>query len=238
MLEFEPVKILKDKKAYMIVAEQIKHAIQSGSLQPGDQLPPERVLTEQFGVSRATMRQAFSVMEVMELIEVRNGVGAFICAPPREEELKIKVDWENSIDPWDIMEARMSIEPHIAALAAINATPKDIAEMRRVLDEEDKCQQTEHFDLFENLDNEFHFLIAKATHNDTLCMMAQYMFECRRNGLWRHMKFHTVGRRGLICDSHMVHESIFKAIEEHDAMAAQRRMISHFERLNKLVFDE
>src|SRR5919198_3938433 len=65
------------------IVEQVKAAIRDGRLAPGDQLPPERDLTRQLGVSRVSVRDALRMLEAQGLVEVRVGArgGAFVTTP-------------------------------------------------------------------------------------------------------------------------------------------------------------
>jgi len=68
------------------VTRRIANDIASGALQAGDRLPPERDLSEQFGVSRATIRRAFEDLTRAGLIESQTGRGSFVIGSPLEEE--------------------------------------------------------------------------------------------------------------------------------------------------------
>lgn len=72
------VNAVKYKKMSYHIIEQFIDKISSGELKVGDKLPPERVLSEKFNVSRTTLREALSVMEVMGIVEMRVGEGSFI----------------------------------------------------------------------------------------------------------------------------------------------------------------
>lgn len=71
-------KQVKTKKIYEEVIEQIKKLIIDGKLQPGDKLLSERELAEKLGVSRASVREAFSALEIMGIITIRAGEGSFV----------------------------------------------------------------------------------------------------------------------------------------------------------------
>ena len=66
------------KKVSQLIIEQFINMIKEGKLKMGDRLPPERTLAEMFNVSRASVREAFSAMEIIGLIEVRQGEGSYI----------------------------------------------------------------------------------------------------------------------------------------------------------------
>jgi len=72
---FRPV---KTKKVYEEIVEQIKKLIVDGKLQPGDKLLSERELSEKLNVSRASVREAFSALEIMGVISIRPGEGSFV----------------------------------------------------------------------------------------------------------------------------------------------------------------
>ena len=81
-------KTVKQNKAYQDVVEQIQEAIMEGTLKPGRQLPAERELKEQFGISRGTLREALRVLEQKGLIEIRTGVaGGSIIREVNSENL-------------------------------------------------------------------------------------------------------------------------------------------------------
>ena len=105
---------VSNKKLYIQIADQIRELISSGAIQPGQQLPSERDLALDLGVSRPTVREALIALEVAGLAEIRVGVGAFVTGKAgRPIELP-----EQSHSPLEIMRARQLIEPEIAALAA------------------------------------------------------------------------------------------------------------------------
>src|SRR5919202_5827918 len=96
------------------IVEQIKAAIQDGRLAPGDQLPPERDLTQQLGVSRVSVRDALRTLEALGLVEVRVGArgGAFVTAPAPEVvgEGIAHMLVLSAVTPAEVTEARMVFE--------------------------------------------------------------------------------------------------------------------------------
>src|SRR5258708_20009789 len=77
MPDFGPI---KPKRVFEEICERIRNELSSGALRPGDKLPPERELAEQFGVSRTAVREAFRSLERSGLIGLQKGAkgGAFI----------------------------------------------------------------------------------------------------------------------------------------------------------------
>src|SRR5688572_14232538 len=78
----EPV---RRSRIYEHIVEQIQALIGEGKLKPGDQLPPERLLAETFGVSRTSVREALRALELSGFIEGRQGGGTFVRARSASE---------------------------------------------------------------------------------------------------------------------------------------------------------
>ena len=73
------LKQVRIPRVYSLVVEQIRELIESGQLKPGDKLPTERSLAEQLGVSRSSVREALSALEVLGVINSRQGLGNYVA---------------------------------------------------------------------------------------------------------------------------------------------------------------
>jgi DNA-binding FadR family transcriptional regulator len=116
------------------IEDQIKEAICDGHYHVGDKLPPERTLAEQFGVSRAVVREALRSLEREGLLTIKTGAhgGAYVIHMENksiENSLRLMLS-TGQLSHDEIQQARMFVEPPIAAEAALKATPKDIARMK------------------------------------------------------------------------------------------------------------
>ena len=131
---FRPVRLARASDE---VIQQIKALIFSGRLAPGDQLPSEKDLTEQFGLSRITVRDALRVLESAGLIEIRVGArgGAFVAKPSAERvsESLTNLLRLQQITLQELIEARLVVEPQVASLAARRATAADIEAMAQAI---------------------------------------------------------------------------------------------------------
>jgi len=126
-------------KTAELIAAQLRRRIVQGELKPGETLPSELLLMEQFGVSRPTLREAFRILETESLISVRRGSrgGAQILAPDvsvaaRYVGLLLQVQG-TTID--DVYEARMVAEPECARMLAKRRRKQDIADLVAVIEE-------------------------------------------------------------------------------------------------------
>src|SRR4030042_1879671 len=134
------LKAIEKKRAYEDIVKQIRTLVEKGKLKRGDQLPVERELTESFKVSRATVREAIFNLEVMRLVQRRQGDGTYVIASSEEtlvQPLAAALFHERD-DIIDIFSIRKMIEPEVAQLASANATPEEIAELVELLKEQEE----------------------------------------------------------------------------------------------------
>jgi DNA-binding FadR family transcriptional regulator len=133
---FAPVPV---RNAFEVTVERLAQGIRLGVLVEGERLPPERELSEMFGVSRMTLREAIKALRAANLVESRRGRGGgnFVVAPARartRSRAKIEQSFAHSLD--DDLCLRRVVEPGAAALAATRTlTAADRASLRRYLDE-------------------------------------------------------------------------------------------------------
>ncbi|AFN74592.1 GntR family transcriptional regulator [Melioribacter roseus P3M-2] len=162
----------------MKVAEEIEEAINSKILNPGDRLPTELELCEQFAVSRTAVREALRTLSAKGLISVEKGRGIFvrkISSDSVSNPLKNYLLYHSgSSYILDIVEARLIIEPEIARYAALNRTSEDIERINEALNKL-KSFSGSAAELA-GVDMEFHVSIAKATKNKVLPLMLKPIF--------------------------------------------------------------
>jgi DNA-binding FadR family transcriptional regulator len=110
------------------IADQIVLAVREGRLGPGDRLPPERELAGRFHVSRPTMREALTALELAGVLESQQGKGTAIVGTAAQVAM-----WGIEVLPHEIFEARLAIEPQLARLAAAKHHPEDLAALHEAL---------------------------------------------------------------------------------------------------------
>ena len=154
------------KYLYNTIIEKIRDMIRSGELKPGDRLPPERKLAEDFGVSRNSLRQAIQAMSERRLIESRQGDGNYISPSVDSSFFS-----DNIIDAIieqkgflrDILELRQVMEPQIAFLAAERVTPDQIDSLKILVCDQHRAV-IDHKDA-DFLDSAFHLKLAEYSGN-------------------------------------------------------------------------
>jgi DNA-binding FadR family transcriptional regulator len=132
-------KVVRAPKTAELIATHLRRQIVRGELTPGETLPPEVELMEQYGVSRPTLREAFRILETEALISVRRGSrgGAQVMAPDisvaaRYMGLLLQIQG-TTID--DLYQARMISEPACARLLAKRRTQQDLDDLNAIIDE-------------------------------------------------------------------------------------------------------
>jgi GntR family transcriptional repressor for pyruvate dehydrogenase complex len=210
------------------IVGRIKAAIRNGDLTPGDQLPPERDLTKQLGVSRVSVRDALRMLEAHGLIEVRVGArgGAFVTAPAPKlvgegfSDMLMLAD----LDPVQITEARMVFELGLLDLACARADEADVAALDEICDRADAALAAGEYE--PSLSAEFHARLARATHNDAIAMLAEAFQAPLASSLRRaHEADPAAGHQGAV-----EHRQLVRAIADRDAARARAIMSAHLER--------
>ncbi|SCZ00733.1 FadR/GntR family transcriptional regulator [Alkaliphilus peptidifermentans] len=222
---FVPV---KSTKVYEHVIKQIQNMIANGELKRGDKLPSERQLAEQLMVSRTSVREALRALQIIGLIEVRQGDGNFIKDSFDKclfEPLSV-IFMLNESRPEEIVDLRRIIEMETAALAAKRITDDEIIILGNLIK-----QLKEYGDLDDEknsvkVDKEFHYMIAQAAKN--------YLLMSILNVISALMDDFIEDARGIILINQKnkavlleQHENIFKAIANRDPKAASEAMNEH-----------
>lgn len=156
----EPVRRLKVSDS---VAAQLEQLIEQGQYQPGDKLPPERALAEQFVVGRSSMREALRLVEANGLLRTEHGIGVFVVSNTKSAPMLSELLLFDDFTVPELFEARLSLERDAAGMAARRITDNEAEELQRILDEAGNPSLSN--DAFVKLDAELHRAIVKATKN-------------------------------------------------------------------------
>jgi GntR family transcriptional repressor for pyruvate dehydrogenase complex len=204
-------------------ADQIRALIADAQMRPGARLPSERALVAKLAVSRSSVREALRSLEIMGLLDVRPGEGAFVREVPVETALDpLASRLLSRKGLLELLEVRQMLEPQITALAAQRAQPADIQEMQHILEEiERRLERLRYDDAVKSIIL-FHRAITKATGN----LLMQRLINTIAGLLSESMK-ETLRIPGRPAHSLDGHRQILAAIQAHDAAAAQAAMSRH-----------
>jgi DNA-binding FadR family transcriptional regulator len=159
--------VLRQERLSDQVKHHLKQAILDGNFKPGDRLPPEDQIAENFQVSKVTAREALREMETEGLIEKRRGIhgGSFVSQPGSEKMEQVVINYYRfgGLTPEELVEFRQILEPALVALAAERRTKDDLKAIKANIEEVEA-------DISRGRQNqpkaiEFHRLIADACHN-------------------------------------------------------------------------
>ncbi|QPC41391.1 FadR family transcriptional regulator [Kaustia mangrovi] len=144
----------------------LRERIAGGTIRPGDRLPTEKALIEEFGVSRTVIREAVARLAADGLVEPRQGAGVFVLEPPKTEAGALSLLSADSGKISSILEAlelRTAVEIEAAGLAAERCSPAQEAKIGEALDEIDAA--VARGESATAVDFAFHLAIAEATNN-------------------------------------------------------------------------
>jgi GntR family transcriptional repressor for pyruvate dehydrogenase complex len=154
------------------VALQIADLVAQGQIEVGSRLPSLAELCTQLGVSRSAVREGIKLLDAWGIVTVRHGVGTFVSGVTDDTlTMPLRVSAERSAYAIrNLHQLREALEPNIAELAASNAGPVHLREMKDALDRMESllsnASEGTDDDQFVEIDLAFHSALAKATGND------------------------------------------------------------------------
>jgi len=201
----------------------LKAMVANGSIQPGGRLPPERTLAAQYGVNRTSLRMALTALEVMGVLVRRVGDGTYLSTD-NGAILQTPLDFlilVDEISPQDLMEARLILEPELAARAAERATLQHLSEMRAAL----RVMEEPGADLkhLAEADIAFHAAVARASGNRTFYRMFSVINRAMQRLLSLTLRSEPLSQKVK------VHTGICDAIDRRDPDLARQLMRTHLE---------
>lgn len=232
-MEINPI---NSKRIYQSIIEQFIELIKQGKLAIGQKLPAERQLAEMFKVSRASIREAFSAMEIIGLIEVRPGEGSFVT------DINI-VPFINTIAPLfvkndnmekDLLEFRKLLELESVRLAVKKIDQAELGEIETALSMMKASMEKLDANLGAEADIKFHKEIFRITGNYILIKAS----ECIASILESSVRFN---REKILRDAknaevlYKQHQQIFEALKlQYEALAVER-METHLTHVQRMT---
>src|SRR5215469_2189649 len=158
-------KIVRSSRLYEQIVQQVEESIHKGALKPGDQLPPERELAEQFGVSRTAVREAVKTLREKGLVEAYPGRGTFILDGSsytmRQSLDRLMKSGNEGFTA--LAEVREILESDFEGFGDNRADAEDIAAMHEQVATMDAARRDP--DAYIEADLDFHLALAEAAGN-------------------------------------------------------------------------
>jgi len=223
---------IPSKKTYKQIIEQIISLIVTGELSAGDKLPGERVLSEQLGASRSSIREAFRVLEILGILEVRHGGGTYV------QDFNI-APFLNTIAPLflknvdvmgDMMDFRIMLECEAVRAAAQSQNQTTTEDMANAI----VGMSSDDTHIAEQSDIDFHMSIFSATGNSVFVLAGQGL------SYIVHTSIHTT-RESSQQDKAIAqqwvadHKKIYEAVKAHRGDKAVVEMKKHLVGVRKYI---
>ena len=225
---FKPLNT-KQQSVYERVMQEIRSAVFSGELKPGEQLPPERELAEMLGVSRTSLREALKMLAAAGIVTIKHGQGVFVSATDPDQYIQGFADQifmpEDRVA--DLFEIRRLLEPQAAAWAAQRSTPESAEELLvlvRKTREESGSRASGNLMLLAESDGKFHQRLAEMTGNQVLVRTMHHLLD-----LLTDLRALALSIPGRPVKSLEDHERIAECIANKDVDGARRAMEYHLE---------
>lgn len=224
--EFETI---RKNRVHEEVARQLEQMILK-RLRPGDRLPAERELAGQLGVSRSSIRDAIRRLELVGLVEPRQGAGTVVREVSAEKLVSplASVITHKRQMVSELLDFRKMLEPPLAGRAAERATAGEIAEMEEILRRQERKLREGGLAIEE--DTEFHYRIATASGNTVVLKILDVVMDMLRETRSRSLQTEGRPQRSVAG-----HRRILAAIKRHDAKAAENAMRLHIRNIEKMV---
>jgi len=217
------------------VAQQLAAQIQRGRIAPGDKLPAEARLVEQFKVSRTVLREAVSRLKSLGLVDSRQGSGVYVSASPPYAPLNFDAKHSDSREAVvQMAEVRRALEAEAAGLAAERRTAADVKKLKRAVQLLDRAVKAGGDGVEEDL--QFHKAIADAAHNPFLIGTLDYLAQFMRGAIGV-TRANEARRADFAAQVREEHAAVVLAIEAGEVTKARQAASRHMNNAIRRIQD-
>lgn len=234
-----PFRPVQPEKISTAVTHQIEQLILRGILRPSERLPSERELSDRFGVSRPSLREALADLQERGLLVSRAGSGVFVAdvLGSAFSPALVQLFAQHDEAVYDYISFRRDLEGLAAERAARFASDTDLgvvqaifAKMEAAHQKRDPADEAQH-------DAEFHLAIIEASHNVIMLHMMRAMYDLLREGVFynRQVMFRQRKTRVMLLDQH---RAINEALQARDPAAARDAVVAHLDFVETALRDQ
>ena len=202
------------------IIEQIRNAILSGRFKPGNKVASEKELMSEFGVSKATLREALRVLEGMGLVEIRKGIagGVFIAEVDMKTTINGIINFLHfkTVSVKDITMIRYLLEPPVAQIAASRIQPDDIMKLESLIIENPAVPHT-----IVSREIGFHRYLARMTENPILILVMDFI-----DNILNDIKFQLDPGAEFYHKVAKAHQAILECLRQKDGVGARKEIVN------------
>ncbi len=214
---------LKKVKIVDSIVEEMLNKIRSGEFKPGEKIPSEKVFTQEFGVSRTSLREAFKQLELLGTITIRQGDGTYLNDSAQDQLIQNEIRTLFTVGNMNIseyLEARKTLEIKAAGLAAQRATAVDVEKLGKIVNDfENSIDDPE---VYKELDFEFHQSIINTAKNRFISQFWTLLIP-----LIKEQQSRSNYITGVTNNSVISHRALLDAIISKKSKVAERCMDEH-----------
>ena len=226
-MDLRPV---KGEKISELILQQIRDAILTGAVKPGDRLPSERELVNRFQVSRISVREALKSLETSGLLTIKPGSGVFVAevnSKPISRSLSSMLRIQGASFN-ELTEARIVFEPSIARLASEKIAPEEFLKIEQNIEKALANINSNSPAFAPNI--EFHSIVAEATHNPVITLTMKTFFDVLKE-MAPEAILERIGTTSLRAVIH--HKKILKGLQEKNPEKVYQMMREHILEIQK-----
>jgi GntR family transcriptional regulator, transcriptional repressor for pyruvate dehydrogenase complex len=229
-------KSVRTNRSSQVIVDQIKDAIFQKKVRPGDKLPSERQLMEQFQACRVTVREALKLLEYAGILEIKRGTqgGAYVRDPNIKFINNFLRDMFSmgNINVADLTEARIAVEPFTLRLAAERMSEECLEQLKQNIDETKECLKRKNPNDARLLNLEFHRIIAQASGNLVIFFMIDSIMDIMENNI--SSSAFGLSTKAVERTLHF-HEEIYQTIKDRSPEKAQELMLKHVREIERAL---
>jgi len=226
-----------NQKKSVQVAKQIVEAICQGVYKVGDRLPPERVIEEETGVSKTSVREALSALYLAGIVERIPGSGTYVRSSAEGIGALALLEKSESVE--DALDARRVIERGVIEQAIDRANEEQIEAIAKIWEKMRLPLKEKNYEGYFELNERFHLAIAAATGNPLIVKVIHLLLGVTRQKLWKQ----TITEYFLKDERHFQqsieeHRRIIMALSSRDKEMARRVIEEHFISVEQILQED
>lgn len=231
---------LRTPQLYELIADRLADEIRHAVLRPGDRLPSERELARQLEVSRSSVREAITALQMEGVLETRAGAGSFVAANALERVRHLaerdgdrpRVPRAADASPSALLEMRVAYEPQVARLAAARARPDAYTvELLELMERQPDPESPDARANWNDADRLFHRQIGVMTGNPAIVAICEWIADVMDQPLWQRLRDQSVAVPGRMRIHMAEHRLIYESVAGGDVEAAEMHARKHIERV-------